>query len=180
MATVTHRLDIAPPTRHVPIPMEKKPLTRGFHRIAEARKQQGISLRSIAKNYRCQIRELRKQECPQSDLRLSDLYRWQAILKVPIAELLDEPDMTSLSPPIMKRAQLLRMMKTARSIIELAVDESVGRMGERLAAQLTEMMPELAEVRAWPSDGQRRTQDEFGRAANAVVCREVFARDLLE
>jgi transcriptional regulator with XRE-family HTH domain len=180
MATVDHRFSSVPPTPFVPTPTEKDPPPRGFHRIAEARKQQGLSLRIVARRSEREIRELREQEQPESDLRLSDLYRWQAILEVPLSELLDEPEVYSLSPPVMKRAQLLKMMKTAKAIIESAADQSVRRMGERLVSQLTEIMPELANVAAWPSVGRRRRQDEYGRAASDIVCRELFGREFHE
>jgi transcriptional regulator with XRE-family HTH domain len=171
-------LPLTPPV--LPTPTEKKLSTRGFHRIADARKRQGLSLRAVAKRLERDVQELRAQERPDYDLRLSDLYRWHAILDVPISELLDEPDMSSLSPPVMKRAQLLKIMKTVKAILESTADESVGRMAESLVAQLTEIMPELANVPAWPAVGQRRTLDEYGRTASALVSRELFGRERTE
>jgi hypothetical protein len=64
-----------------------------------------------------EIRCLREQEDEAADLRLSDLYRWQEVFDVPVEELLVEPG-TSLSQPVMERARLLRLMKTATSILE--------------------------------------------------------------
>lgn len=155
---------------------EKPP--QSFHRIADARKRQGMSLQSVAKKLARDVKELRAQERPDSDLRLSDLFRWQAILDVPLSELLDEPDMTSLSPPVMRRAQLLKVMKTVKSILASSKSETVEKMAENLIAQLTEIMPELAEVPAWHTVGQRRSLEEYGKAANPLILGELPGSDV--
>jgi hypothetical protein len=38
-----------------------------------------------------------------------------------------------------------------------------------LISQLVELMPELKEVSAWHSVGQRRTQDEMGRIVERTI-----------
>ena len=43
-----------------------------------------------------------------------------------------------------------------------------------LVGQLIDLMPELAEVSAWHSVGQRRTQDELGRIAEQSLPDSVF------
>ena len=77
-----------------------------LHRIASVREQQGVSLRAVSRQMGTEIRRLREQEDEAADLRLSDLYRWQEVLDVPVEELLVEPG-TSLSQPVMERARLL-------------------------------------------------------------------------
>ena len=47
------------------------------------------------------------------------LYEWQKILEVPIVELLVESE-DVLSKPLLQRAQLVRLMKTALAILEQA------------------------------------------------------------
>jgi hypothetical protein len=98
---------------------------------------------------------------PSCDLRLSALYRWQKILEVPLADLLNEPD-RELSPQVRLRSSLLKVMRTVRTIQERAEDDSIQTLARRLAEQLTEMMPELETVPSWPAVGQRRTLDEMG------------------
>ncbi len=63
------------------------------------------------------------------------------MLEVPVAELLvDEND--PLSRPVMERAQLLRVMKTAQSILEKANTPGLQRLGQMLVDQLTQIMPD--------------------------------------
>ena len=71
----------------------------------------------------------------------------------------DEP----LSRPVMERARMVRLMKTAAALLEAAPTAPVRRMAENLVEQLNEIMPELKEVSAWHSVGQRRSLDEYGR-----------------
>ena len=70
-----------------------------------------------------------------------------------------------LSPPVLRRSQMLRVMKTASSILEQTKQIGVRRMAENLIEQLTEIMPELKGVGGWPSVGQRRSLSELGQAA---------------
>jgi hypothetical protein len=94
---------------------------------------------------------------------LSDLHRWQKVLGVPIAELLDESE-DMLSSHVELRAQLLRVMKTVRSIQEGARQVSVQRLAEMLVDQLVDIMPELKDTTAWPTGSPRRGRHELGQA----------------
>lgn len=134
-----------------------------LHRIADVRRQQGISLRSVARQMNQEIREVKLQEEENCDLRLSDLYRWQAALEVPIADLLVD-DEAPLSAPVMERARMVKLMKTAAALHEKADSPSLKRMAETLLQQLIEIMPELKGVSPWHAVGQRRTLDEVGKA----------------
>jgi hypothetical protein len=42
-------------------------------------------------------------------------------------------------------------------------------LASMLISQLVEVMPELQEVSAWHSVGQRRTQDEMGRIVERTI-----------
>ncbi len=155
-----------------------RPATRppGYHRVAEVRKLQGMSLRSAARQLTLDMRETRRQEKPESDLRLSELIRWQTVLGVPLNELLNEPD-AELSQPILRRAQLVRIMKTVKALEEVAESPAIRRLIETLILQMTEIMPELEHVGAWHSVGQRRSLTEFGRAAVHLVPHDLFGGD---
>jgi hypothetical protein len=113
-----------------------------------------------------------------SDMPLSRLYQWQAVLGVPIAELLVDSD-ESLSPPILKRAQIVRLMKTAALIREQSHSEPIERMVQMLIEQILDIMPEVKDVSAWNAVGQRRTLDELGEAANRRISIEVL-EDLMD
>ena len=154
--------------------------SRPLHRIANIRRQQGISLRSAARRMGASMDQVRQQEQETCDMTLSELYRWQQTLDVPIVDLLLDVD-TPLANPVMTRARLLRVMKTARSIKEMACAagaESLERLSTMLEQQLIELMPELKDVAAWHSVGQRRTQDELGRAADQILPDTFFSDNL--
>ena len=148
-----------------------------MHRIRTVRLRQGVSLRTAARQMGSTIRELRKQEEETADLTVSQLHQWQKALEVPICEMLVEPDHSALSPPILERARLLRMMKTAQSLREEASDPGQERLAENLVNQLIEIMPELKDIAPWHTYGQRRSLDEVGRVAEQPVALAVFEAD---
>jgi hypothetical protein len=152
------------PLPPVPVSSDKKPL----HRIADVRRRQGISVRSAARRMRTSIDQVRRQEEPANDMLLSELLRWKQALDVPLADLLVESD-GPLSEPIMTRARLLRIMKTVRAIKETATSSSIQRFATMLEQQLVELMPELKDVAAWHSIGQRRSPNEVGRTAERTL-----------
>jgi len=138
---------------------------QSLHRIQEVRRLQGMSLRTAARQLGTDIRSIRAQEQATTDLRLSDVYNWQRALDVPVSELLvDESE--SLSRPVRERAAMLKIMKSARSLVEAAHPGPAKRMAENLVEQLLDLMPELKEVSPWHSVGQRRSLDEMGRIAD--------------
>ena len=144
-----------------------------LHRIATVRRQQGISLRALARQQRTTVRELEAEEDESADLRLSRLYWWQDALDVPVADLLVESN-GPLSPPILQRAQLVRVMKTVAAIMEKTESVSIRRLTQTLVNQLIEIMPELEGVSPWHAVGQRRTLDEPGRIVERVYSENVW------
>jgi hypothetical protein len=114
------------------------------------------------------MQEVRAQEQPNSDLTLSQLLRWQTVLEVPLADLLVDSS-GPLSAPVSQRARMLRLMKTAMALQEASHEPPVQRLASMLISQLVELMPELKEVSAWHSVGQRRTQDEMGRIVERTI-----------
>lgn len=136
--------------------------THRLHRIRTVRRLQGMSLRTAARQLGSTISQIRVQEDETSDLRLSDLYKWQAVLDVPVEELLVEPT-APLSRPVTERAHLVRVMKTAAAILETAQSPQIRRLAERLVEQLVELMPELQGVGPWHSVGRRRSMEDYGR-----------------
>jgi len=146
---------------------------RALQRIREVREQQGVSLRGAARSMHVEMRQVRAQEDPEADLLLSDLYLWQRALGVPVADLLVDVD-APLSSPVLKRAQMLRLMKTIGSILANASNARVKRLAQMAFEQLVEIMPELKEVSPWHEVGQRRTMDEYGRTFERRLSDEVF------
>ncbi len=137
---------------------------RPLHRLANVREEQNISLTRAAKRLSIDIAEARRQSLETTDLLLSQLYRWREVLEVPVGELVIEPDEIP-SNPVRNRGQLIKIMKTARTIRDNAKEESLVILAQLLIDQLVEMMPELENVSAWPSVGQAREQRDLGQAA---------------
>lgn len=153
-----------------PVPTAVRPL----HRIHAVRQREGMSLRGISRKMHVQVRELKVQERTHSDLRLSQLYKWQQALQVPIADLLVESDVP-LSGPVLRRARMVKVMKTVMSIQENADSIRVRRMAQMLMEQLIEIMPELEGVSSWPAVGQRRSLEDYGRAADRCTGHELVS-----
>ena len=167
MSTVEYNFEmngVSVSRRVTPISAGEKPL----HRIHEVREQQGTSLRSVARKLNLPMQDVRAQESPHSDLRLTELLKWQEILEVPLTDLLIDSE-GPLSEPVGQRASMLRVMKTAKALLESATDDPTKRLARMLVEQLVQMMPELAEVSAWHTVGQRRTQDEVGRIVERAI-----------
>lgn len=146
-----------------PFRVKAKP-NRPLHRLAAVRREQNLSLTRIARRLGVDIAEARCEEQESTDMLLSRLYDWQAALQVPVSELIVEADGIP-SNPIKSRCQLLKMMKTIRSLLENAKEESVLILVRQLMEELLEIMPELKSISAWPSIGQSREQREPGQAA---------------
>lgn len=143
------------------------PRQPALHRIASVRQQEGVSLRQLRSMMKIGLPELRRQERATTDLRLSELYRWQQALKVPVAELLaDPPD--RLSPSLVERTRMVRAMKTALSIVDRCDNPEMKQLAEQLVAELNEAIPGLESVGAWPLVQQRNGKD-FGRTLEQII-----------
>lgn len=144
-----------------------------LHRIAMVMQQEGLSPRTMAKRLARTQAEICADADPASDLRLSQLYAWQAAMNVPLIDLLVEPGL-ALSRPLFIRGGLLKAMRTVKSIQERATDDAIQRLALRLVEQLMKVMPELSEVPAWHATGQRRTRDELGAIVENQIPDEIF------
>ena len=135
---------------------------KGLQQLHSARRRQGLSIRCVAQRLGRTVSEVRAQEDERADMLVSELYRWQEALEVPVEELLAEPE-DSLSSMVSVRAQILKVMKTAMAMRRQARSEGERRLARLLTEQLLEIMPELKEVAGWPAVGHRRRADEVGR-----------------
>ncbi len=132
--------------------------TKQLHRLQEIRNQQDISIRSLSRRMNVTASEVRMQEEPDFDLRLSTLYRWQQALGVPAAELLVEAD-DGLSAPIQLRARLLRMMKTIATILDQPQTDRTINLIANLKSDILEVMPEVENVDRWHGSSSDRSGD---------------------
>jgi len=157
------------------LPQPAKFATRDIplHRIRKVRYQEDISLRAVARHLGTTIADVKFQELATTDLPLSVLYKWQEVLGVPISELLVEPG-DCLSAPTLRRAQLVRLMKTAVTILERAKQVSIQRMAKVLVSQLIDIMPELRDISPWHLVGKRRARNEYGRAVERCMPDSMF------
>jgi transcriptional regulator with XRE-family HTH domain len=141
--------------------------TSPLHRLRKVRKQQHLSLRTVARRLNLTVVEAERQEAPDQDLTMSQIYDWQRVLGVPVAELLEDSEM-HLSAPVEARARLVRLMKTAVTIMEATPRTKIRPLVQMLIDQLVEIMPELQTVGAWQSSGSQRGLDDLGRAAERI------------
>ena len=149
---------------------------KSLHRIAEVRQRQGVTLRNVARRLGVEMSVVRRQEQPDCDMRVSDLMKWQEVLEVPVSELLVESE-GQLSGPVLERARMVKLMKTAAAIREQATAATgLRRMADMLVEQVLEIMPELADVTPWHHVGQRRTLNDVGRTAQCLVSEDLFRR----
>jgi transcriptional regulator with XRE-family HTH domain len=144
-----------------------------LHRLGEARWQEGLSRRTIARRLGVSVKEVQDQEVPTADLPLSVLRRWQAALNVPMSELLEDKG-ADLSMPVELRAKLLKTMKTAMTILERSKQAGVRDMAQSVVDQLVAMMPELEGVPAWPLVGKRRRSSDLGIAAHRSISPKIL------
>ncbi len=145
---------------------------RPLHRLGVVRQLQNISKYTVARRLETDIATVRQQEQATSDLLLSQLYEWQEVLEVPVSELLVEND-DPLSAAVLKRAQLVRVMKTALAILEASKQKQVRRMAQTMIDQLVDMMPELKDVTPWPTVGKCR-DNRWGIAVERGLSENVF------
>ncbi len=150
------------------VPVPQQAAGRNLHRIRDIRRRQGVSLRSAARRLSTSMEQVRRQEDPACDMPLSDLYNWQRALDVPVVDLLVDSD-APLSETVLSRARLVRVMKTVRAIQDSSSAVGIHRLATMMEQQLIELMPELQDVSAWPSVGQRRGTNELGRAAERAL-----------
>jgi transcriptional regulator with XRE-family HTH domain len=144
-----------------------------LHRLGEARRREDISPGNVARRLGVTVEDVKRQECKTTDLPLSVLHKWAKALGLPVAELVEEPD-DSLSTPLWNRAGLVRVMKTAMSILERARDPRTKRLAQTMVDQLLEIMPELRGVSAWHAVGKPRRRNELGIAAERRLSDKVF------
>lgn len=152
---------------------KKSQVAPKLHRVATVRQEQDVSLRSVARRSGWTLSQVGALEDETRDLRISDLLRWQQVLKVPLCDLLSDPG-TALSGPVLRRAQMLRLMKSVTSLVENVTTERGQHLVTMMRQQLVEMMPELELVSAWPAVGQRRSSHDVGRAAERSMRDELF------
>lgn len=145
---------------------------RPLHRLKMVRHQQGVTLRRVSRALRIDMHEARVQEDEHTDLNLSTLYAWQEVLDVPVADLLIESP--ELSPQVLQRSRLLKLMKTAAAIREETDNPGVRKLAELMMEQLIELMPELKDVSPWHLVSGRRRVREYGRSVERPVPDNLF------
>ncbi len=132
-----------------------------MHQIAAVRRSQDLSITHCARRLGISVQEARRQERPDSDLTISQLMAWREVLDVPFSELLlQENDF--ISDPIRNRAKMLKVMKFAKQIKQIARETRVQSVCKMLIEQLVEVMPELEQVAAWPDVGQSHEAKTHG------------------
>ena len=142
--------------------------SRRWHRIRTVRQREGVSLKTIARRSGLGTRVLRAQEDETNDIRLSELYAWQRALRIPVKELVFDAD-EAIEERLRQRACLIRVTKTAKSILREAKCDAVKNLAQTLLDQIYEVMPEAESVGAWNEVGQRRSPQDIPRVVERTV-----------
>ena len=151
---------VSPPEQKAKVPpvgrQEKKTagISKTLNCIAQVRQRQGMTLRTVARRWNLEINEIRQMEQPTADLRISELHAWQRLLEVPLHELLVDTE-GPLSPPVLQRAQMIRLMKTIVTLRDKSNEPEAKHLIERLLNQVVEIMPELKGVGPWHETEER-------------------------
>jgi len=139
-----------------------------WHRIRTIRQREGISLKTISRRSRIGMQRLRQEEVETRDLTLSQLYAWQKALRVPISELVVDAE-EALEEKVRLRAALLRLTRTAKTILREAPKGPVRNLANTMLQQIYEVMPEAEAMNAWNEVGQRRSPKDLPRIMEQVV-----------
>ena len=146
-----------------------------LHRVRAVRMQQGMSRRAAARRLGVEPKQLDAIEDPANDLTLTAVYKWQKMLQVPLEDLLVESD-APLSRPVMERAQMLKLMKTAVTIRNRAKNRSIRHLAEMLVEQIVAIMPDLADIGPWSAPPER----PVGFNGDGELDRELAEREFLD
>ena len=139
-----------------------------WHRIRTIREREGISLKTISRRSRIGMQRLRQEEDESRDLTLSQLYAWQQALRVPISELVVDAE-EALEEKIRLRAALLRLTRTAKTILRESRDPTVYNLARTMLNQIYEVMPEAASIGPWNEVGQRRSPKDLPKIVERTV-----------
>jgi transcriptional regulator with XRE-family HTH domain len=146
---------------------------RELHRLSIVRKLRKLTLNEVARQLQLPYEEARRQEQETSDLALSQLYRWQRLLQVPIADLLVDGD-ESLGVPAVKKEALTAVLEVALQIIAHTRQPGIRRIAHTLVDQLVELSPELKPIADAHTAGQAHLFDEQGRALKGALPVDFF------
>ena len=155
--------------------MSSTPSPTRIHRLKEARKRTGVSLRTVSRRTGLSLRTIRQHE-ESDDVSLHDLLRWRDALGVPVAELLGDPP-DSLSDLRRLRAGLLQIMRGVRSLLQTDLSQSQNAFVRNIESKLQTLMPELEDVRSWPIYGDRRGADSQSRVESQMIATSVWFPD---
>jgi transcriptional regulator with XRE-family HTH domain len=140
-----------------------------LHQIQLTRQREEKSLKAVARHLGLSPADAHDQEDPRTDLKLSQLYRWAAVLEVPPQELLNRDD--SSIELASQRGALVRMMKTIQMLLQaVSSNERLRIIAETLYEQLISIMPELHDVTPYPTASGRRMLTEASPREIHPVC----------
>jgi transcriptional regulator with XRE-family HTH domain len=113
----------------------------GLHRLADVRQQKGLSWFDVARRIGITAEEVRLQE-EAADLPISTLNLWAAALKVPVTDLIVEPE-EWFHATHLARSQAERLLRVAAKLRDGSRRRSIQRLAQTFLDQLTEIQPAL-------------------------------------
>jgi transcriptional regulator with XRE-family HTH domain len=128
----------------------------GLHRLAAVRQQKGLSCFDVARRIGITAEEVRLQE-EAIDLPISTLNLWATALKVPVTELIVEPE-EWFHATHLARAQAERLLRVAAKLRDGSRRRSIQRLAQTFLDQLTEIQPALTRHANGNGNGHLRSR----------------------
>jgi transcriptional regulator with XRE-family HTH domain len=155
------------------MPDAQPPARRRLHRLAAARRARKLSLREAARQLDLNVEDVKRQEEATQDLSLSEFYRWQQLLNLPVEELLVETE-SPLPRPTVRREILTKMIQTVLTILRQTKQPAIRRMAHTLVDQMVDLHPELRAMADAQSAGRQHLLDDQGRAVKGPLPVDFF------
>jgi transcriptional regulator with XRE-family HTH domain len=125
-------------------------LREAVHQVELARHCKGLSRRDVARRMDVDLNEVKRQENETTDLRLTELYRWQEALDATLPELLTG-DHDPISTPEIDSRRMAKMLNATTEIRKTTNQSQVHRLAQMLLWQLGELSPQMDGLRQWQS-----------------------------
>lgn len=138
-----------------------------LNRIREVRRLEHVSIRTFARQLHTSIPMARQFDDPQSDLRLSDVYRMADVLGVPAAELITDADSEQTAK---LRGLCLRLMRGVNTLLaKLTANSRTHRVAESMRNEIIDVMPEADVPDTLMETGTRLGNEDYGRCVDNPV-----------
>lgn len=133
-----------------------------YHRLRAVREKLGLRIEDVADELGLSVADASLQEDPRTDLNLTQIHRWQSVLKVPFREILIcEKDPMAL--PGLTVERLNDMNRMAEDMCSGTSDSGVATFAAELSRQFGQILDSAEQpfVAAHLEEGNSEAEDEI-------------------